>query len=357
MDAKLIVGIDFSKEKMNFCCMDAEKMTVLMEGEVDNNRKGCGEMTKQLRGLRKGLKSGDFLFCGENTGIYSVETAECLTARKYFVWLENPLQISLSSGIRREKTDKADARMIAQYAIRFRDKEKAYTPDNESLKKLRELHLMRRKLKKYETALKNFSGSIRGISGTVVEFLQKVKEYTKECIKVLEKEIEALLKTDEELSENASLAISVPGISWVTASAILLDTKNFSRFDSARKYACHVGCVPHQYTSGTSIHRKPRVSKASNRYVNSLLTQGASSLIYHNRQTKEYAARKEQEGKPNGYIINNVRNKIIHRLFAVIRDKVPFDWNYADRPRKNNHVPSTEYTTHDCSKINYKILA
>ena len=66
-------------------------MSVLMEGEVENSRRGCGEMSRQLRSLQKGLRSGDFLFCGENTGIYSLETAECLSSRKYFVWLENPL--------------------------------------------------------------------------------------------------------------------------------------------------------------------------------------------------------------------------------------------------------------------------
>ena len=79
--AKLIIGIDFSKRKMNFCCMDSQDMRVLLEGEVENSRNGCTEMTGRLRSLRRGLRSGDLLFCGENTGVYSLETAECLTSR------------------------------------------------------------------------------------------------------------------------------------------------------------------------------------------------------------------------------------------------------------------------------------
>ena len=339
--AKLIIGIDFSKEKMNFCCMDAENMAVLSEGEVENNRRGCGEMTRRLRSLRAGLKSRDLLFCGENTGIYSLETAECLTSRRYFVWLENPLQIKLSSGIRREKTDRLDAHMIAEYAFRHRDKAKAYSPDGNGLKKLRELHLTRRKLKDCEVSLKNFSGSLEGKSAPAMKALRAVKESLKEAVKALEKEIEALLMKEEELAENASLAVSVPGISWVTASAILLDTRNFTRFDNPRSYASHVGCVPYEHSSGTSIHRKPRVSKASNRYVNSLLTQGANSLITHNRQTREYAERKRKEGKPHGFIVNNVRNKTIHRLFAVIRERKPFDWNYASEYQKKQPCDRT----------------
>lgn len=313
---------------MNFCCMDAGNMSVLQEGEVENSRQGCSEMTRRLRSLGKGLKGRDFLFCGENTGIYSLEVAGCLTARKYRFWLENPLQIKLSSGIRRGKNDTLDARMIAEYAFRHQDKAKEYSPNSEGLKKLRELHLVRRKLKVCEVALKNLSGSLSRESALARKALGKVMEGMKDAVKVLEKEIKELLTGEPELKENTLLAVSVPGISWVTASAIIPDTRNFTRFSTARQYACHTGCVPHDHSSGTSIHRKPKVSKASNRYVNSLLTQGANSLMTHNAQPRKYAERKRKEGKPNGFIINNIRNKTIHRLFAVIRDKHPFDWNY-----------------------------
>ena len=310
--------------------MDAQNMSVLMEGEVENSRQDCGEMTKRLRGLRTGLRSCDFLFCGENTGIYSLETAECLTSRKYFVWLENPLQLKLSSGIRRSKTDTLDARMIAEYAYRHQDKAKRFSPCGESLKKLRELHLTRRKLKDCEVALKNFSGSLPKDSLPAAKALRKAMESIKESIRALEKEICGLLMNDPEFKENALLAVTVPGISWVTASAIILDTRNFTRFNTARQYANHTGCVPHEHDSGTSVHRRPRVSKASNRYVNSLLTQGANSLLTHNPQTREYAQKKRQEGKPHGFIVNNIRNKTIHRLFAVIRNRKPFDWAYVN---------------------------
>ena len=339
--AKLIIGIDFSKRKMNFCCMDSQDMRVLLEGEVENSRNGCTEMTGRLRALRRGLRSGDLLFCGENTGVYSLETAECLTSRGYFVWLESPLQIKLSSGMRRCKTDPLDARMIAEYAFRHLDLAKRFAPDGEGLKKLRELHLTRRKLKECETALRNFSGSIRGASGTAADALRSVIAEIKESIRALEKEIREMLSEEPEFRENVSLALSVPGISWVSAAAIILDTRNFSRFQTARQYANHAGCVPHEHESGSSVHRRPRVSRASNRYINSLLTQGANSLIVHNSQTnslivhnsqtREYAHRKRAEGKVHAVIVNNIRNKTIHRLFAVIRDRVPFDWSYSGK--------------------------
>lgn len=325
--AKLIIGIDFSKEKMNYCCMDGQGMVLLMEGETENSRRGCGEMTARLRGLGRGLRSCDFLFCGENTGIYSIEAAECLTSRGYTVWLENPLQIKLSSGLHRSKTDTVDARMIAEYAFRHIDRAVAYSPSSDGQKKLRELHLTRRKLKECEVSLRNLSASLPKVSPSAMEALEDVLETLGQSVRRLEKEIRELLTADPEFQRNATLAVSVPGISWVTASAIILDTRNFTRFPSARQYANHTGCVPHEHSSGSSIHRRPRVSRVSNRYINSLLTQGANSLLAHNSQTRAYAERKRGEGKPHGCIVNNIRNKTIHRLFAVVRSGVPFDWS------------------------------
>lgn len=57
-----------------------------------------------------------------------------LHPKEIFVWLENPLQIKLSSGIQRSKTDRLDARMIAEYACRHRDKAKGCTLPDKGLK-------------------------------------------------------------------------------------------------------------------------------------------------------------------------------------------------------------------------------
>ena len=153
-------------------------------------------------------------------------------------------------------------------------------------------------------------------------------------LKETDRKIKELLKKEEEFSMNASLAMSIPGISYISTAAILIDTRNFTRFTNPRKYATHVGCVPHKHDSGTTIHRKPHVSKTSNRYINSLLTEGAVSLMTHNLKTKEYVLKKTKEGKNNGCIINNIRNKTIHRVFAVIREQKAFDWDYEWKSKK-----------------------
>lgn len=329
---KLVIGIDFSKETMNYCCMCGSANTVVLEGVVANSQDGCKEMIRGLRDLYHGLKVCDFLFCGENTGCYSIEVAEYLFSKKYVIWLESPLQIKMSSGVRREKTDAADARMIAEYAFRHQDKAKAYNPQSKSVAKLKIWLKAHNALTEVKTSLRNLMQSMQVIPCT----LEKAWETVIIQLKATDKKIREILKQEDELSVNASLAMSVPGISYISTAAILIDTRNFTRFTDPRKYANHVGCVPHKHDSGTTIHHKPHVSKASNRYINSLLTEGAVSLMTHNQHIKEYVLMKRKEGKNNGCIINNIRNKTIHRLFAVIRERKAFDRDYRGGMQKKN---------------------
>lgn len=329
---KLVIGIDFSKETMNFCCMRGSANRILLEGVVTNNQDGCKEMIRELRSLQSGLKVNNFLFCGENTGCYSLEVAEYLFSKKYVIWLESPLQIKLSSGIRREKTDAADARMIAEYAFRYQDRAKAYNPQSRSIIELNAWLKAHNALKDVKVSLQNLIKGMKVVPCTLVQALENVMVQLKES----DRKIRELLRKEDEFSMNASLMMSIPGISYISAAAILIDTRNFTRFTDPRKYANHTGCVPHKYDSGSTIHRKPHVSKASNRYINSLLTQGTVSLMTHNSQTKEYVNKKMKEGKNNGCIINNIRNRTIHRIFAVIREQKPFDWNYNCKMQKKD---------------------
>ncbi len=321
---KYVVGIDFSKETMNYCCLLGSADNVVAEGVVSNSKDGSREMVRNLRRLKSGLRNGDFLFCGENTGIYSLCAADYLHSKGYTVWLESPLQIKYSSGMRREKTDAADARMIAEYATRHQDKVKCYNPCPESVSKLNALLKTHEALTDTKRRFKCLMGSLKEIPCTLKKALDEICAQLKET----DRKIKKMLEEESAFSENAKLAVSVPGISSIVAAAILIDTRNFTRFDNARSYASHAGCVPCKYESGSSVYRSPRVNKMSNRHINALLTQGALSLMTHNPKIRAYVAKKKEEGKHIACIANNVKNKIIHLLFAVIRKRTPYDNAY-----------------------------
>ena len=82
----------------------------------------------------------------------------------------------------------------------------------------------------------------------------------------------------------------------------------------------YCGVVPFEHTSGKSIRGKPRVHYMANKRLKKLLHLCALSSVQYNTEMKAYFDRKVQEGKHKMLVINNIRNKLLHRICASIRD-------------------------------------
>ena len=89
--------------------------------------------------------------------------------------------------------------------------------------------------------------------------------------------------------------------------------------------ACYAGVVPFENQSGTSLLKKPRVSFLADKESKSLLHMGAMSAIRLDNDLRSYYRRKVKEGKNKMSVLNAVRNKIIHRVFAVVKNQVPYE--------------------------------
>jgi len=69
------------------------------------------------------------------------------------------------------------------------------------------------------------------------------------------------------------------------------------------------------------------VSPFANMKLKKLLHLCAMSAIQNDMEMKAYFEQKVTEGKYKMSVINAVRNKLIHRVFAVIRDKRNYEDN------------------------------
>ena len=154
-----------------------------------------------------------------------------------------------------------------------------------------------------------------------VKALQKAKEN-------IEATINQTIKKDCELSRKAALIQSVNGIGEVTAIALLIYTKGFTTFESAKELACYCGVVPFNKTSGSSVRYKPGISPFANMRLKKLLHLCAMSAIKNDDELRTYFERKVAEGKNKMSVLNAVRNKLVHRVFAVVRDNRSFEENY-----------------------------
>ena len=339
MKKTLFIGIDFSKKTFDVSVIHHNNLQSADYQMFENSKEGCVSLLEWVKTLTV-APCGEWLFCGEHTGLYSICLSEFLVQKGLFLWLENPLQIKRSCGIKRDKNDRADSREIALYACRFSDKARAYQLPAKALKSLELLLSYRERLVGNKQVLLVSATEIKRVmqhdptAGFIYEESKRDIAHINRQIKEVEKRMLEQIECDEQLHENYRLVSSVKGVALINAVAILIVTQNFTRFDNSRQFACYAGMAPFGKQSGTSINCKPQVSSLANKKIKVLLTQAARCAINHDANIKEYYARKLAEGKDSRLIINNIRSKMIHRIFAIVRNRQPYRVDYVNETDK-----------------------
>ena len=114
------LGIDVSKETFDACCINTEGER-LFNLSASMNRKGFEDLIKQLSTLSIPKESA--LVGMESTACYHINLYSFLVSLGYSVMVINPLLISnfVKLQLRKTKTDKKDASVIAQFLLLNRD--------------------------------------------------------------------------------------------------------------------------------------------------------------------------------------------------------------------------------------------
>ena len=335
---KLFVGIDFSKEKIDVAIIFAEGLTetsMRVSNEFKNSVSGYKQLVKWVEESSNETEPSLWLFCGENTGDYSKPLCNFLYGRGFDMWLENAKSIKDASGIRRLKSDRADANMIAEYAMRNYDKAIIYEPLSESLSQLRELFLYRQMVVRHRCSFQVRRGEKRlNMEKSPVKTMISqsgrhiVTELNKEIEKI-DKRIAELIDSDDELAQVFNIVTSIPGIGTQNAVCLMVYTDNFHRFNfDSRKIACYYGIAPFGRDSGTSVHTDPHVHYMANRQIKAMLSQAALSAARFNPVIASYYSRLIAKGKKRQIVLNNVKNKLVHIVTAMVRNKQLFDKDY-----------------------------
>lgn len=315
------IGCNVSKDTLDFAIHQHGKdMRAFEHICVPNSLEGFQMLRKWLRQFK--IRIQDAVIGMEHTGCYSLALAEwCAKKKITFVFL-HPLDVKNSCGRGRNKTDRTDAQLIADYVYTMREKLSPSQPESPVIKRLRELYNERKMAVKTRTSFLNMIKTISDTSS--VKRIRKLIAALTDQIRAIEDSIRETLASEPEVDNNYRLLVSIPGIGLINAALTIIYTGNFTRFQTARQYA-KFGCVsPLKKESGTSIRGGDHVSKAGHSEIKAALTQGARSAINHNLQLKEYYERKRAEGKSHGCVMNAVKFKLITRMFAVINRQTPF---------------------------------
>ena len=335
---KMFIGVDFSKEKIDVVIISANGLNETAPRvfeEFKNNKSGYNQLVKWVTKNSNSLDDAQILFCGENTGGYSLGLCNYLYGKGLDIWLENAKSIKDASGIRRLKTDRADASMIAEYVMRNYDKAVVYKPLSKPLSDLRELFLYRQMVVRTRSSFmvrrseKKLTMEKSHAKTSISQSERHlITEMNKEIAKI-DKRIEELINLDEELKEVYEIVTTVPGVGTQNAVCLMVYTDNFRKFNyDSRKIACYYGIAPFGKDSGTSVHTDPHVHFMANRQIKAILTQAALSASTHNPIIRDYYARLIARGKKKQVAMNNVKNKLIHIITAMVRNHQQFNPEY-----------------------------
>lgn len=323
MKFKDFVGIDVSK-----LTLDVFILNVKVHKRFKNEPSGF-KLLEQWILKQTGLPLPDLLVCFEHTGLYSLSLAHFLEEKQAPFAMVPALEIKRSMGITRGKNDLIDSKRIAEFACRFLDKIRLTTLPSKDISKIQSILNLRDRMARNLAGYIVSKNEIRRVFPPD-ELPQMFSCYDsmivslKQEIKLLEKSIREILRSNKELWATFELVTSIKGIGLIVASHLIVYTCNFTRFDNWRKFACYSGTAPFEYQSGTSVRGKTQVSQIANQQMKRLLHLAAICAIHTDTEIKEYYWRRLDEGKNRMTIINIVRNKLLARAFAVVKRGTPF---------------------------------
>jgi transposase len=226
-------------------------------------------------------------------------------------------------GMVRGKNDKADSFRIGRYGEEKSDKLVPSKPLDKNILALKQLLSFRKRLIREKAGLQSTLKERKHMyevkkTDTIIRIAQAKIKADQKHIDQVEREIKELIQSNEELFKNYRIITSIKGIGEVNGWMTIAYTENFTSFTDARAYGVYVGVVPFGHDSGTSIKGRKRVSHLAQKELKSELNQAAKTAITHDPELRAYAQRK-LKNKDYPLVLNNVKFKLILRMFSLVK--------------------------------------
>lgn len=320
MQNQTIVGIDVSSATLDICLVNSKSQRSLV-------------LKNEIAAISKFFRSyqDECLIIGmENTGRYNWALYEVLKEMSHRVFVISPLHLKKSMGLIRGKNDKIDAIRIASFIGKNHESIPQWKPSSPAVQKLKVLLTERNSRVKAKRQLLKQQvdyGKMKHLG--LEKSLRKLNDeqlalVSKQLVRI-EAEIETLIEADPQMCSQTKLIRSIPGVGKVLCWMMLAKTESFTTITEPRKMACYSGVVPFANQSGTSVRSKERVSSYADKAIKTTLHLAAMSAIRLKNDLREYYLRKVAEGKNKMSILNAVRNKIVHRIYAVIKNQTTYN--------------------------------
>ncbi len=319
------LGVDVSRNTLDISCSELNEHI-----KIKNGTDGFTLFIKWCTLLKIDLAKSFLVM--EYTGGYEYKLIQFCEAKGILYARVPGLAVKNSLGITRGKNDKVDSMRIAQYGEQKHKTLNAAKPVNAQLMRLKELLSFRKRLVRenagYQTTLKE-RDHMYGLNkkDIIVKGLEQKIKANEKIVVAIEVEMIKLVTQDEKMKINYMIITSIKGIGKINALMTIAYTENFTCFTNARSYAVYVGVVPFDHSSGVSVKGRKRISHIANKELKQELNQAARSAMVWDKELRAYGERK-MESKCYKIVLNNIKFKLILRMFALVKRGEMYVENY-----------------------------
>lgn len=315
------LGVDVAKAKLD--CMLLDGTSGKRKSKVIPNT--AAGFTQLLEWLDKqGAPEPHVVM--EPTGVYHEPAALALTDAGLSLSLVNPAQLrQFAQGLGvKTKTDKADSTVLARFGQT--QQPEPWQPPPRSARTLKALLARRdsvaddlqRERNRQEAA--DFATTPDEVRASILESIR----FLEAQLKRLEKMIYDHIDNDPDLRNKRELLETIPGVGErvSTNMTALFASKTFER---AEQVAAYLGLVPVQWESGSSVHGRPRMSKAGPAHLRKLLYMPAIKARQCNPHIKALGDRLLAKGKSKMSVVGACMRKLAHLCFGVLHTGRPYE--------------------------------
>lgn len=316
------VGIDISKGSLEVA-LAYEGMS--QQQSYPNTDEGIQGLLESLEGVE-----GTYKIVMESTGRYHFLVALRLSEAGLDVRVINPLLAKrhFSSRIRKVKTDKADARVLAQMAIQEKDLPKCFSPDKRAIQIRQKMGLMA-SLEKQLQALNAMMGNYQtfqtdlGIETSEAELglATTIKSLSKFCDQ-LEGEINDLVLQQTSRLQPCHNLQTIPGIAHSLAA--LLSQMLDATCTHPKQWIAYLGMDISVNQSGKWTG-PGKLTKRGNPYLRKRLYSAAWGAVMNYPDFKAYYQQLRQQSRSHVESLLIIARKLLRIAFVVVRQNIPYD--------------------------------
>jgi len=315
-----VIGIDVAKDSLDVFLINGSQQAYK---QFANDLGGFRHLLAWLKHNRADRVHA----CLEATGQYSDGVAAYLYEQGLAVSVINPARIKAygRSKLQRNKTDKADAELIARFCTE--QNPALWTPPTTCFK---ELQALVRRLDDLQINLTQEQNRLQSgtQSETVIAGLKTHIAFLEEQIEQVQRAIQSHINQCPELKQQQELLISIPGVGKLTAAKLLGEINHITQFEDARQLAAYAGLTPKNFFSGSSVRKKSILTKTGNANLRKLLYMPAISAKRWNPIIKAFCERLLASGHSPMQVIAAAMRKLLHLAYGILKSGRPFDPNY-----------------------------